>query len=109
MADTRRALTPDRDPDLQWRRALDRQAGSRHSLSARVDGRAPAGATLGQVPEPADLEVLKDLVEAGKVTPVIGGTYPLAETAKAIGHVAGGHARGTLVIAVTQPSNPEAA
>ena len=55
----------------------------------------------------ADLVVLKDLVEAGKVTPVIGGTYPLAETAKAIGHVAGGHARGTLVIAVTQPSNPD--
>jgi NADPH:quinone reductase-like Zn-dependent oxidoreductase len=28
----------------------------------------------------ADLEVLKGLVEAGKVTPVIDGTYPLRET-----------------------------
>ena len=51
----------------------------------------------------ADLVALKELVEAGKVTPVIGGTYPLGQTPEAIGHVATGHARGTLVIAVVQP------
>jgi NADPH:quinone reductase-like Zn-dependent oxidoreductase len=39
-------------------------------------------------------------VEAGKITPVIGGTYPLAGTPEAIGHVAAGHARGTVVITV---------
>ena len=33
----------------------------------------------------ADLLVLKELVEAGKVTPVIDGTYPLRETPRAIG------------------------
>jgi NADPH:quinone reductase-like Zn-dependent oxidoreductase len=48
----------------------------------------------------ADLQVLKELVEAGKVTPVIDGTYPLRETPKAIGHLAAGHARGTVVIAL---------
>jgi NADPH:quinone reductase-like Zn-dependent oxidoreductase len=53
----------------------------------------------------ADLVALKALVEAGKVTPVIGGTYALGQTAEAIGHVAAGHARGTVVIAVTRPSN----
>jgi NADPH:quinone reductase-like Zn-dependent oxidoreductase len=47
-----------------------------------------------------DLAALKDLVEAGKVTPVIDGTYPLSETPKAIARVATGRARGTLVIAV---------
>jgi NADPH:quinone reductase-like Zn-dependent oxidoreductase len=47
-----------------------------------------------------DLEALKDLVEAGSVSPVIGGTYPLARTPEAIDHVAGGHARGTIVITV---------
>jgi NADPH:quinone reductase-like Zn-dependent oxidoreductase len=47
-----------------------------------------------------DLVALRDLVEAGKVTPVIGGTYPLSETAAAIGQVGAGHARGTLVITV---------
>jgi NADPH:quinone reductase-like Zn-dependent oxidoreductase len=48
----------------------------------------------------ADLQVLKGLVEAGKVTPVMDGTYPLRETPMAIGHVAAGHARGTVVIAI---------
>lgn len=48
----------------------------------------------------ADLQVLKELVEAAKVTPVIDGTYPLRETPRAIGHVAAGHARGTVVIAI---------
>jgi NADPH:quinone reductase-like Zn-dependent oxidoreductase len=45
-----------------------------------------------------DLVVLKELIEAGKVKPVIDGTYPLGETGEAIGHVGGGHARGTVVI-----------
>jgi NADPH:quinone reductase-like Zn-dependent oxidoreductase len=47
-----------------------------------------------------DLVALKELVEAGKVTPVIDGTYPLSETPAAIGHVGDGHARGTVVIVV---------
>ena len=55
----------------------------------------------------ADLLALKALVEAGSVTPVIGGTYPLGATAEAIGHVAAGHARGTLVIAVSRPSSAD--
>ncbi len=47
-----------------------------------------------------DLVALKDLVEAGKVTPVLDGTYPLERTPDAIGHVAEGHARGTVVISM---------
>jgi NADPH:quinone reductase-like Zn-dependent oxidoreductase len=47
-----------------------------------------------------DLVALKGLVEAGKVTPVIDRTYPLPETPAAIGHVAAGHTRGTVVITV---------
>jgi NADPH:quinone reductase-like Zn-dependent oxidoreductase len=47
-----------------------------------------------------DLVALKDLVEAGRITPVIDGTYPLGETSRAIARVASGRARGTLVIAV---------
>jgi NADPH:quinone reductase-like Zn-dependent oxidoreductase len=49
----------------------------------------------------ADLAALVELVEAGKITPVIDRTYPLAETAAAIRHVGTGHARGTVVISVT--------
>ena len=48
----------------------------------------------------ADLLVLKELVEAGKITPVIDETYPLRETPRAIEHVGAGHARGTVVIAI---------
>jgi NADPH:quinone reductase-like Zn-dependent oxidoreductase len=53
-----------------------------------------------------DLVVLKELVEAGKITPVIDGTYPLSETPNAIARVATGRARGTVVIAVlgSQPA-----
>jgi NADPH:quinone reductase-like Zn-dependent oxidoreductase len=48
----------------------------------------------------ADLIVLKELIETGKVTPVIDRTYALRDTAKAIGHVGEGHARGKVAITV---------
>jgi NADPH:quinone reductase-like Zn-dependent oxidoreductase len=56
----------------------------------------------------ADLLALKELVEAGKVTPVIDGAYPLSETPQAMGHVGTGRARGTVVIAVAQPAGSSA-
>jgi len=48
---------------------------------------------------------LKELIEAGKVTPVIDRTYPLSETALAIGHVGEGHARGKTVIGMRSPQS----
>jgi NADPH:quinone reductase-like Zn-dependent oxidoreductase len=45
-----------------------------------------------------DLLFLKDLIEAGKVTPVISRTYPLEEAAKALGDADEGHGRGKTVI-----------
>jgi len=47
-----------------------------------------------------DLEVLRELLEAGKVTPVIGRTYPLREVPEAIRQLEAGHTRGKLVITV---------
>jgi NADPH:quinone reductase-like Zn-dependent oxidoreductase len=47
-----------------------------------------------------DLRAVTELIQAGKVTPVVGHTYPLGETPAAIREVATGHARGKLVIAV---------
>ena len=46
----------------------------------------------------ADLQVLADLMAAGSVRPQVTATYPLAETASAFEVIAGGHARGKLVI-----------
>jgi NADPH:quinone reductase-like Zn-dependent oxidoreductase len=43
---------------------------------------------------------MKELIEAGKVTPVIDKTYPLSEVPEAIGYVGEGHARGKVVITV---------
>ena len=45
-----------------------------------------------------DLETLRDLIEAGKVMPVIDRTYALREVPDAIRYLAGGHARGKIVI-----------
>jgi NADPH:quinone reductase-like Zn-dependent oxidoreductase len=49
---------------------------------------------------PDDLAFLDELIEAGKVTPVVDRTYALADTAEAIRHVESGHARGKVVISV---------
>ena len=45
-----------------------------------------------------DLIVLKELIEAGKVTPVIDRTYPLSEVPEAIRYMRDGQARGKVVI-----------
>jgi NADPH:quinone reductase-like Zn-dependent oxidoreductase len=45
-----------------------------------------------------DLTTLKDLIEAGKVTPVIDRRYPLSEVPEAVRYIGGGHARGKVVI-----------
>jgi len=50
-----------------------------------------------------DLIFLKELIEAGKVTPVMDRTYPLSEASEAMGHVGDGHARGKVAITVLQP------
>jgi NADPH:quinone reductase-like Zn-dependent oxidoreductase len=47
-----------------------------------------------------DLAALKELIEAGKVTPVIDRAYPLSEAPEAIRYLEDGHARGKVVITV---------
>jgi len=107
MADTRRALTPS---------GILISNGGGHSSDklGRVIRAALVSMVVRRQARPsvkstnrADLIALKELVEAGKVTPVIGGTYPLAQTARAIAEVASGHARGTLVIGVSRPSSDD--
>ena len=45
-----------------------------------------------------DLEVLRELMQAGKLTPVIDRRYPLSEVPAAIEYLEAGHARGKVVI-----------
>ena len=100
MADTRRALTSTGTLLSNGGGHADGKLGrviraSLASMVVRQQGR-PSVKTQNR----ADLVALKEIIEAGNLMPVIGGTYQLGQTAEAIGHMATGHARGTLVIAV---------
>ena len=46
------------------------------------------------------LVLLKELIEAGKVTPVVDKTYALSDVPEAIRHLEEGHARGKVAITV---------
>jgi NADPH:quinone reductase-like Zn-dependent oxidoreductase len=53
------------------------------------------------VKDPGDrLAVLKELIEAGKVTPVIDRTFPLSDVPDAIRYLESGRAQGKLVVTV---------
>ena len=49
-----------------------------------------------------DMSILGDLMQSGKMTPVIDRTYKLNETADALRYLEQGHARGKVVITVAQ-------
>jgi NADPH:quinone reductase-like Zn-dependent oxidoreductase len=93
LSDLRRALTPNG--------TLVLAAGSFTSLiGALVLSRVgrqrmlPFLATLSK----KDLVTLKELIEAGRVTPVVDRTYPLSEAPEAIRYLETKHARGKVII-----------
>jgi NADPH:quinone reductase-like Zn-dependent oxidoreductase len=47
-----------------------------------------------------DLEVLRVLIESGKLAPAVDRTYPLSQTPAAISYFLQGHARGKVVITI---------
>jgi NADPH:quinone reductase-like Zn-dependent oxidoreductase len=51
-------------------------------------------------PNIEDIDFVKELIETGKITPVIDETYPLGEVPEAIRYVGEGHAQGKVVITV---------
>jgi len=103
LSDLRRALTPTGTLvpngggfDNHWFASGGRVIGA-HVLNRFVSHRLRPFLVS---PKLEDLVVLKELIEAGKVTPVIDRSYPLGESPEAIGHVGGGHARGKISITV---------
>jgi NADPH:quinone reductase-like Zn-dependent oxidoreductase len=103
LSDTRRVLTP--TGKLQ---ANNGTSGGRwFGTSGTVIKTAALSKFMPQQLGPSikfsnrkDLEALKGLIEAGKVTPIIDANHPLSSTAEAIGHVGEGHTRGTVVITI---------
>jgi len=53
-------------------------------------------------PNQNDLVLIKELLESGKVKPVIDRCYPLSEVPEALRYLEEGHARGKVVITVAQ-------
>jgi NADPH:quinone reductase-like Zn-dependent oxidoreductase len=101
MARTRRALNPRGRLISNGGGHLDGKLGRTvRAMVVSMFVRQQASPTI-KTSNRADLAALKGLVEAGAVSPVIDGTYPLSATPQAIAHVAEGHARGTVVITVS--------
>jgi NADPH:quinone reductase-like Zn-dependent oxidoreductase len=68
------------------------------SLMSEAGGRKMGGVSAKRSQK--DLAFLKELLEAGKVVPVIDKRYPLSEAAEALRYLGEGHARGKVVITV---------
>jgi NADPH:quinone reductase-like Zn-dependent oxidoreductase len=57
-------------------------------------------AALDARPNAADLDALRELVEAGQVTPVIDRTFPLEAVVDALRHYGAGHPCGKTVLPI---------
>ena len=104
LSQLRRALAPKGtlvivggDGGGRWTGGFLRGAVRAPLLSMFVDQRL-RGLTSKENQE--DLQALRELLETGKVTPVIDRTYPLIEAPDAIRYLAEGHPRGKVVITV---------
>ena len=104
LSHLRRALTPHGTLVIvggegggRWLGGFDRQAVRAPVLSLFVGQRLRS--LIGAV-RADDLQVLRELIEAGKVTPVVDRVYPLSEAADAVRYLRGGHASGKIVLSV---------
>ena len=52
------------------------------------------------MPNPGDLAALRNLTEAGKITPIIDETLSLSEISDAVAKVGDGHSQGKTIITV---------
>jgi len=103
LSQLRRALTPKGTLVIvgsegrgRWLGGFDRSL--RAPLLARLVGQRLR--MLASKPGQQDLQTLQELLEAGKLTPVIGRTYPLGDVPEAMRQLVEGHTRGKLVITV---------
>ena len=102
LSQLRRALTPRGTLVLVGGEGGDRWIGIGRALQALVlspfvrHNLRP----LASKPNREDLQVLKELIEAAKVIPIIDRTYSLSEAPDAIRYLKDGYARGKIIITV---------
>lgn len=96
VSDLKRALSPDGICAVAGFTSMSRL------FQIMLRGGKKIGMMATASPNKQDLLVLKDLLETGKLVPVIDRCYPLNETAEAIRHLETGHAKGKVVITVAQ-------
>jgi NADPH:quinone reductase-like Zn-dependent oxidoreductase len=102
LSDCRRALTPEGTLLLNNGTGGGRWIGplGRMLTTLLVSSFARQRLRLARLPRKEDLPALKELIEAGKLRPVIDRTYPLGDVPEALRHLGTGHARGKVVITV---------
>jgi NADPH:quinone reductase-like Zn-dependent oxidoreductase len=104
LSASRRALNPAGiyvmvgGPSGRWIAPLDRAIGAK-VFSWFVSQHM--GMFMAEL-NPDDMEVLRGLLQSGKVRPVIDRTYTLSQVPEAIRYLEAGHARGKVVIAVSE-------
>ncbi len=103
LSTLRRALTPDGTLVIvggegggRWLGGTDRQLRAL-LLSPFVRQKLRSFISM---PRKDDLQFVKELVEAGRITPAIDKTYPLSDVPAAIRHLEAGRARGKVVITI---------
>jgi NADPH:quinone reductase-like Zn-dependent oxidoreductase len=67
-------------------------------MNSNPDGKRMVGMLMNV--DQADLVILTELIEAGKIRPIIDRTYPLEEIADAHRYVEKGHAKGKVIIEI---------
>jgi NADPH:quinone reductase-like Zn-dependent oxidoreductase len=104
LSQLRRALTPRGTLVIVGGEGGDRWLGGfQRQLFAPVRSRLTEQKLLGLISRERqqDLLTLKALIEEGKLVPVIDRTFPLGEAPQAIRYLEQGHARGKVVLSVS--------
>jgi NADPH:quinone reductase-like Zn-dependent oxidoreductase len=105
LSQLRRALTPQGTLVIVGGEGGDRRLGGfQRQIFAPLNSLFTEQKLLGLISKERrqDLLTLKDLIEAGKLTPVIDRTYPLSEAPQAIRYLEQGHARGKVVLTISE-------
>jgi NADPH:quinone reductase-like Zn-dependent oxidoreductase len=104
LSQVRRALTPQGTLVIVGGEGGDRWLGGfQRQIFAPLRSRFTEQKVLGLISQERqqDLLTLKAMIEEGKLTPVIDRTFPLGEAPQAIHYLEQGHARGKVVITVS--------